>query len=181
MLPLFSPAISVVVYIFGNTPWAAKASDSNSPPLTRSRTFSRICFSCVSLCRLISRSSEFRIGNPARIRVRNCWLKDQECALLQLSAPPERNPAGEQSLRLDPVDEISLLREAVVDFGFGVAVLDLLRASGRARPRFLPGIPPFARVSTVFPRDTSYRLSLTLLLNILSRRSSPNPPKSVRK
>ena len=28
-----------------------------------------------SFCRLIKRSSAFRIGNPALIKVRNCWLK----------------------------------------------------------------------------------------------------------
>src|SRR5271169_2611543 len=75
MLPLFSPAMSVVVYIFGNTCWAANASDSNSPPLTRSRTFSSNCSRDLSRCRLIKRSSAVRIGNPALISVRNCWLK----------------------------------------------------------------------------------------------------------
>src|SRR6202158_1744568 len=75
MLPLFSPANSVVVYIFGNTCWAANASESNSPPLTRSRTFSSCFNRDLSRCRLIKRSSEVRIGSPALISVRNCWLK----------------------------------------------------------------------------------------------------------
>jgi len=72
MLPLFSPASSVVVYIFGNTCCAAKASDSNSPPLTRSRTFSSCFSSDLSRCRLIRRSSEVRMGRPALMRVKNC-------------------------------------------------------------------------------------------------------------
>ncbi len=89
MLPLFSPAISVVVYIFGKTCWAAKASDSNSPPFTRSRTFSSSCSRNLSRCRLIKRSSDVRIGSPALISVRNCWLKirNADCFSLPLRRP----------------------------------------------------------------------------------------------
>src|ERR1019366_835857 len=90
MLPLFSPANSVVVYIFGNTCWAAKASESNSPPFTRSRTFSSGRNSDLSRCRLIKRSSAVRIGTPALISVRNCWLKikNVDCRSLPRWPPP---------------------------------------------------------------------------------------------
>ena len=124
MLPLFSPAISVVVYIFGNTCWAANASDSNSPPLTRSRTFSSSCSRDLSRCRLIRRSSAVRIGSPALISVRNCWLKIRNvdcCSLPRLSPAPAEDGPG-----LDPVHQVSLLHEPVVDLGFGIAVLHLL-------------------------------------------------------
>ena len=106
-------------------PCAAKESDSNSPPFTRSRTFSRICFSCWSFCRLISSSSEFRMGSPARISVRNCWLKTRNVVLLQL-LPPRSETAGHHALRLDPINEVSLGRETVAHLGFGVALLDVL-------------------------------------------------------
>src|SRR6266849_2037550 len=90
MFPLFSPAISVVVYIFGNTCWPANASDSNSPPFTRSRTFSSSRRRDLSRCRLINRSSAVRIGSPAFISVRNCWLKirNVDCRSLPRCPPP---------------------------------------------------------------------------------------------
>src|SRR5216684_8326547 len=96
MLPLFSPAISVVVYIFGNTCWPANASDSNSPPFTRSRTFSSSRSRDLSRCRLIKRSSAVRIGSPAFISVRNCWLKirNVDCRSLPRCPPVLRMVRG---------------------------------------------------------------------------------------
>ena len=127
MLPLFSPAISVVVYILGNMPCAAKASESSSPPLTRSRTFSSSCRRVLSRWRLISRSRAVRIGRPALMSVRNCWLKIRKFDCLSLPRLPNLlGAASEKSPRLYPIDEISLLHETVVDFGLGIAVLDLL-------------------------------------------------------
>src|SRR5207237_1231470 len=64
MLPLFSPARSVVVYILGKAPCAAKASESIWPLLTRSRTLSSKVRRYASFCRLISNSSDVRIRVP---------------------------------------------------------------------------------------------------------------------
>src|SRR5271165_6819071 len=93
--------------------WVAKASESSSPPLTRSRTFSRICFSCPSFCRLINRSREFKIGRPALISVRNCWLNTRNGPCLSLR-------------RLHPVNQVALGSKAVAHFRHGVALLHLL-------------------------------------------------------
>jgi hypothetical protein len=128
MLPLFSPASSVVVYIFGKTCWAAKASESNSPPLTRSRTFSSKLqqkFVALPLDQQIERRQDrqTRLDQGQELLVEN-----QKRGLLAAcpGCPNFPPPALSMVSGLNPVDQIALLREAVVDLGFGIAVLHLL-------------------------------------------------------
>ena len=82
--------------------------------------------SCGSFCRLISSSSEFRMGKPARIRVRNCWLKTRNVLCFSFRLRRSDDARGQHALGLNPVDQIALLREAVAHFGFGISLLDVL-------------------------------------------------------
>ena len=46
-----------------------------------------------SVSRSASRSNPFRIGNPARISVTNCWLKIRNFSRLTFFFPPKPPPA----------------------------------------------------------------------------------------
>src|SRR5436305_385039 len=56
-------------------PSARNASESSEPLRTSSRTDCMCGPSLASASRSASKSSAFRMGNPARTRVTNCWLK----------------------------------------------------------------------------------------------------------
>src|SRR5664280_1055727 len=69
---------------------ASNASESNSPPRTRSRTFCNTERKKRLRCRLISNSNDWMMGRPAWIRVTNCWLKmtNWSCLILRRRGKP---------------------------------------------------------------------------------------------
>ncbi len=54
-------------------------------------------------------------------------VEDDKLLLLDLATPGQVDFTGQQAFRLDGVDEIALLGEAVADLRLGGAVLDLLQ------------------------------------------------------
>ena len=124
MLPLFSPAISVVVYIFGNMLCAANASESNSPPLTRSRTLSSTAFSEASFCRF---NKQFKGGEnrqPGMNQGEELLVENQKRTLPD--APAAALARAEHPARLHPVNQVTLLRDPFPHLIYRVPVFELL-------------------------------------------------------
>ena len=76
------------MYISGNPPCASNADEIGSPVLTRAATFCSCPAKFAFLCDFANISSDPKIGNPARISVRNCWLKIRKVSSFVFRAPP---------------------------------------------------------------------------------------------
>ena len=127
MLPLFSPAISVVVYIFGKTPLGGEGIGEQLAafdPLAH--IFKQMQQKLIALP--LDQQIERRQDRQSRLDQRKKLLvENQERRSVSACRAPALASAGaEDGAWLDPVDEITLLREPVMDLGFGIAVLHLL-------------------------------------------------------
>ena len=80
------------MYITGKPLCASKADESDSPVFTRVATSSICAAKCAFFWFLASICSEPRIGNPALISVRNCWLKIRNGSSLTLRLAKPANP-----------------------------------------------------------------------------------------
>ncbi len=76
------------MYIIGNPPCASNAAEMGSPVRTRAATFCRFPAKIAFFWLLASISSDPRIGSPALMSVRNCWLKIRKVSSFVLRALP---------------------------------------------------------------------------------------------
>src|ERR1035437_6917102 len=114
-------------------------------------------------------------GQPGPDQGQELLVKHQKRTLLQLPPPAQRNSRRQHSLGLNPVDEITLLREAVAHLGFRVALLDVLLDPPAIVRDFYYKFRHLPTFLLVFQRY-ALPLSLTFPLTILRHRPPLNRP-----